>query len=113
MSKGNYQIPFDKDGNQQTYPESWYVGKYPDHKAAGPDWRDNEPFADTLTYTGYSRGRSAANIEFTRTDGTSVSFFMTDFHDVAPLMELGKLSGKFQFVKRGQNYGCQMIKEAT
>lgn len=38
---GEYQIPFDKAGNQQHYPERWYVGKYPNHKPAGPEWRDN------------------------------------------------------------------------
>ena len=46
---GNYQIPFDKDGNQLHYPEMGYnydtgVGKYVDVS----DYRDNIPFTTPL-----------------------------------------------------------------
>lgn len=103
MIKANYQIPFDEAGNQMSYPESWRE----------IEWRENSPFIDTLTYKGYSRGRSAANIEFERSDGASVSFFMVDFHHIAPKMAFGCITGLFQFVKRGQNYGCQLVDETA
>jgi hypothetical protein len=105
---GNYRIPFDRDGNQQHYPERWYVGKYPNHKPEGPDWRDNEPFDDTLTYSGYRRGRSAAYFEFTRSDGKAVTMFLKDFEGLIRQMVSGKVSGRFVFTKRGQNYGVKL-----
>jgi len=95
--KGDYEIPFDRDGNQLHYPESWKIGLH---------WRKNEPFTDTLTYDTYSRGRSAAYFNFKRSDGTELVMFMTDFEKVVPLMINGKVTGTFQFIKRGQNYGC-------
>lgn len=111
--KGDYQIPFDRDGNQQHYPECWYVGEYPNHKAKGPDWRDNVPFADTLTFVGYSRGRSAAYFHFKRTDGTKVCMFLTDIDDAIQHLVRGELRGTFQFTKRGQNYGVQLVQAAS
>lgn len=111
MAKGAYQIPFDKDGNQQGYPECWYEGEYPNYTRVEPEWRDNVPFDDTLTYRGYGRGRSSATLHFKRSDGTEVQFFMTDFDDIARRMVRGKLKGRFQFVKRGQNYGCTLAQD--
>ncbi|HDR9003031.1 TPA: hypothetical protein QDA99_006606 [Burkholderia vietnamiensis] len=102
MAKGAYQIPFDAKGNQKGYPDTW----------GGLEWRDNVPFEDALTYSGYGRGRSSATLHFKRSDGTSVQFFMTDFDDIARHMVNGVLAGRFQFVKRGQNYGCQRIGDA-
>ncbi|WP_316207418.1 hypothetical protein [Bradyrhizobium sp. SZCCHNR3118] len=111
--KGQYQIPFDKDGNQQHYAESWWVdlpnGKY---ERAGPEWRDNVPFQSTLTYVGFSRGRSAAYLDFKRANGKLVTVFMKDFEAMVPHMIKGSVSGTFQFTKRGQNYGCQLVEAA-
>lgn len=111
--KGNYQIPFDKNGNQQHYPESWYVGEWPKHTTEGPDWRDNAPFTDTLMYAGHRRGRSAAYFQFLRSDGTHVTMFLADFEQVVPHMMCGHVSGTFAFVKRGQNYGAYLIQAAA
>jgi hypothetical protein len=105
---GDYQIPFDRDGNQQHYPVSWYTGEYPNNRrTVGPEWRDNEPFNDTLTYAGYGRGRSAAYFVFTRSDGKEVTMFMKDFDALIRQMVNGKVSGRFVFIKRGQNYGVK------
>lgn len=102
MAKGDYEIPFDLDGNQLSYPESW----------KGVVWRDNVPFDGTLVYAGYSRGRSSALIEFLNyADGKRVSMFMTDFDKAARRMTNGMLSGRFRYVKRGQNYGIQLVEE--
>jgi hypothetical protein len=111
--KGNYPIPFDKDGNQQHYAESWWV-RNPDgtNGRAGPEWRDNVPFQSTLTYAGYSRGRSAAYLDFTDANGKSVVVFMKDFEGMVPHMVKGQVTGTFQFTKRGMNYGCQLVEPA-
>jgi hypothetical protein len=100
LSKKTYQIPFDKDGNQMGYPETW----------RGVEWRDNEPFEDTLVYKGYGRGRSSATLHFRRAStGTEVQFFMSDFDDIVKHMQFGTFSGRFEFVKKGQNYGCKLL----
>jgi hypothetical protein len=112
MPNGDYQIPFDNRGNQQHYPQGWYVGEYPNHKPAGPEWRDNAPFEDALRFVGYRRGRSAAYFAFQRSDGTEVTMFLKDFEAAVPIMERGLVRGKFQFIKRGQNYGVRLLEDA-
>lgn len=104
MAKGEYKIPFDGDGNQLHYPEKWCQG--------GLHWHDNAPFATTLTYDGYSRGRSAAYFDFKDRHGKSVVVFLKDFETMVPHMVNGGITGTFQFTKRGQNYGCQLVEVA-
>ncbi|MGJ4945102.1 hypothetical protein ACQR1W_31390 [Bradyrhizobium sp. HKCCYLS1011] len=110
MPKGQYQIPFDKDGNQQHYAEgSWITGENGRPQRVGPEWRDNAPFVTTLTYVGYSRGRSAAYFDFKDHNGKLVVVFLKDFEDMIPHLVKGSVSGSFKFIKRGMNYGCQLI----
>jgi hypothetical protein len=71
---------------------------------------DNYEFEDTLTYDGYSRGRSAAYFSFLRSDGRKVTVFLTDFESIVNHMVKGKITGKFTFCKRGMNFGCKLIK---
>jgi hypothetical protein len=111
---GNYQIPFDRDGNQQHWPDPEY--EWPEGYGAGkprlevaPVWQDNSIFGDVLTFDGYSRGRSAAYFGFTRLDGKKVTMFLAEFTEVVPHMVRGKIGGTFTFVKRGQNYGAKLV----
>ncbi|MFK3741050.1 hypothetical protein [Massilia sp. TN1-12] len=94
---GDYKIPFDKAGNQLHY-EGY----------GNTDWRDNAPFEDTLTYEGFSHGRSAAYFHFKRKDGAGVTVFMKEMSEMIPRLVNGQISGTFAFVKRGKNYGCTM-----
>jgi len=110
--KGDYEIPFDKQGNQLHYPDSSYERDGDGYKKVGPEWRKNEPFHDSLTFVGFSRGRSAANLDFRRENGTNVTVFLKEFCDMVPHMVGGVIKGKFQFTKRGQNYGCLLIEAA-
>ena len=71
---------------------------------------DNYEFEDTLTYDGYSRGRSAAYFSFLRSDGRKVTVFLTDFEVIVNHMVKGMITGRFTFCKRGQNFGCKLIK---
>jgi len=106
---GKYEIPFDADGNQLDYP----LGdqEYPTHKAR-TFWRSNHSFQDTLTLLRYGRGRSSVTFTLARTDGKTVSVFVSDFVDMVRIMERGRVSGTFTFTKRGLNYGCQLVEEA-
>lgn len=101
MTKSNYLIPFDKDGNQQDYP-GW--GEI--------DWRQNEPFDDTLTFKNFGRGRSSVTFYFERSNGARVTMFVKDFSEALPHMRKGKLRGTFCFIKRGANYGTKLVKPA-
>jgi len=48
--------------------------------------------------------------ELTRqSNGKLVSFFVSDFSTLVPLMDKGSVTGKFTFHKKGQNYGCRMV----
>ncbi|WP_316196608.1 hypothetical protein [Bradyrhizobium sp. SZCCHNS3053] len=104
--KGRYQIPFDPAGNQLHYPElhTWTDGK-PDRI----EWRDNARFTAVLKYQGQARGRSAAYFIFADPDGHEVTFFMKDFEALVPHLNKGVVIGTFEFTKRGQNYGCQLV----
>lgn len=96
--KGQYDIPFDEDGNQMDYYYGWKG-----------TLRDNFEFEDTLKLVGYSKGRSSVGFTFERSDGTTVNFFLSDFFAIAHKLVDGRITGRFTFVKKGQNYGCRMI----
>lgn len=98
---GDYPIPFDKDGNQLHYPGYGSI-----------DWRPNTEFVGVLKYEGFSRGRSAAYFNFRTADGKSVTVFLKEMDEMMPHMNGGKVVGVFKFVKRGENYGCTLIRPA-
>jgi len=83
---------------------------YVDYWLKDVEWRDNEPFEDILTFKTYSRGRSAARLVFlSKALKCNVEMFLGDFSSIVPLLQKGKLSGTFKFVKKGQNFGIQRI----
>lgn len=74
----------------------------------GFSWKPNEVFKDTIKYQGYSRGRSSALLKFTRkSNGETLSFFMTDADDLIPLLIHGEYTGWFTRTKRGTNYATK------
>jgi len=60
----------------------------------------------------YGRGRSAVGFEMVRSNGKTVNMFVSDFHIVIPHMVNGKVTGRFTFIKKGQNYGCKLLEAA-
>lgn len=111
-ARGDYQIPFDADGSQQDYPQPWRIWDGVNLAGMeGPHWRDNHVFTDTLTLVAYGRGRSSVTFTMRRTDGTTVSVFVSDFMDMARVMVSGALTGRFTFSKKGAHYGCRMARE--
>lgn len=106
MKIGNYDIPFDEEGNQLGYwNTNWTWVKV--------NWTPNFTFQDELTYKTYERGRSSAIFKMTRITGVTVDIFMSDADILIPKMRNGKIAGLFTFVKKGTNYGCKLIEEAT
>jgi hypothetical protein len=96
---GNYPIPFDSEGNQLHYNESW----------RGGEMRPNFEFDDTLTYEGFSRGRSAAYVLFRRSNGKKVTMFLKELDELMPRLCGGHVTGRFTFTKRGTNYGVRIL----
>lgn len=107
---GSYKVPFDSNGNQLHYApyRQW---DYANNRPVGPDYdRPNEPFEDTLVFSTYSRGRSAAYFHMTReSTGTDVIVFMTDLCEMIPHMVGGKITGRFQHIQRGANFGTTLL----
>jgi len=93
-TKKKIQVPFDNQGNQLGYE---------DYDCT---MRDNSKFSDTLEFTGISRGRSSVKFHFKRANGCKVEMFATDFEQLMLAGEL-KISGSFDFCKRGSNYGVR------
>lgn len=71
--------------------------------------KDNFVFQDTLTFIGFSRGRSAAYAEFQRSSGSTVVVFLTDLDAMMLHLHAGHITGFFTFCKRGMNYGCRFV----
>lgn len=71
-------------------------------------------FLATLTFVGISRGRSSLRFVF-RDEKAAVeySMFQGGFEDMlkSAKIENGKVTGKFQHVRWGNNYGIEMILE--
>ena len=104
---GDYQIPFDKDGNQMAYAEEWRDGF---------KFLDNAEFDDTLTLVTYGRGRSSATFTMRcKSTGKTVSVFVSDFTAMAQHADFkaGQITGRFTFTKKGQNYGCKLAEVAA
>lgn len=94
------KVQFDEDGKPMTY----------DHGA--PDWRDNDPFNDALSFMTFGRGRPSVTAIFHsgRLD-CKVEMFLSEFEEVLVAGHLVDLTlvGSFDFAKRGRNFGIRRI----
>jgi hypothetical protein len=70
---------------------------------------DNVPWEDTLHYTDFYRGRSAAGAVFSNSKNQVFTVFMTDLDKFIPHMVKGQIEGKFIYCKRGKNYGVTLF----
>lgn len=98
---GNYQIPFDDDGNQLDYN--------PNYSWNPTNLVDNFIFEDELSYVSFGRGRSSITFSFVRTNGKTVSVFASNLVEFIPHFVNGKIKGRFTFVKKGANFGCKYL----
>ena len=96
------KVPFDVRGNLMDYPEPHYVA----------EWRENVPFEAMLTFTGFSRGRSAAQAVYKNAAGATFHMFLTDFADLVERGgPLNVVFGTWVATKRGQNYGIRRLEK--
>lgn len=92
-SNGKGDVPFDSNGNMQSFPSHTEV------------WKPNEVFEETLIFEGTGRGRSSALFYFRgETSGKRYSMFMKDAGEILSGL---KLSGTWTYCKRGENYGVK------
>lgn len=105
------RVPFHPHtGSQQHYPEAAYAeGEDGKWRRFDPDWRENSQFEDTLTFTGFSRGRSAAYATFKRRDGTNCTMFLAELEAAMRSMDVGIVQGVFTWCKRGANFGIKLV----
>ncbi len=71
---------------------------------------ENRVFDETLTYTGYGRGRSSAVFYFEDSTGATYQMFMTDMDHLLSSKNLidGKVTGTWTYCKRGKNFGIKL-----
>jgi hypothetical protein len=102
MWKG--KVPFMKDtGSLATYVSHWEEDKV--------KWMDSFIFEDTMRFTSFYRGRSAAGFVVTsQTTGKKYTVFLVDVEAILQHgVQLGGIvSGTWGFVKRGTNYGLSL-----
>lgn len=95
-------VPFDTGGNQLGYNRS-----YGNNVIAT---RENEVFTGTMSYKGFSKGRSSIKFHFTNENGRSFEMFATDFDKLVKEYPVNiPLSGSWAFVKRGANFGLVKV----
>lgn len=97
------------------WPERYQMMEYVGYGGSNYEWRPNEPFEDTLRFTGFERGRSAARaIWISEKDGTAYPMFLMDLAELLRTAAIadGKVSGRFMARKQGANYGLLRIADA-
>lgn len=117
-------VPFDRCGNMLGY--SYYgissegekicteTGKFEifnRNGALNEVFVPNFEFEDTLIFEGFSRGRSSVKAHFkSQFTGKKYEMFISDLADIIKANHfITKLSGRFTFVKKGQNYGIKLL----
>jgi hypothetical protein len=106
MAKWDRKAPF-KDGALIRYVRSWSPA------ANGIEWRNaDEPFEETLIYSGFCRGRSAAYLVFKNERGKVFPMHLADFDSTAAAMRAGIVKGRWCVSKRGQNFGVKLVEVA-
>jgi hypothetical protein len=72
-------------------------------------WFPFQEFDATMTFDCVSKGRSSVKFHFTDEYGTKYEMFMKDAPQFVNNSQGGKLTGRWGFVKRGANYGIQLL----
>lgn len=109
-AKKTYKIPFSKHtGEMLSY--TWGC----DESNPNIDWKDNYVFDDELKYVSYIGGRSSMSMKVeSLRDGRRYNMFWTYFDDCIRRDNNGPgptFSGKWTFVKTGQNYSVKPVVE--
>ena len=103
-------IPVTRDTEEMFRYVGWCYEDHPD----GTDrfkWVPNHMWSDTINITGIERGTSAAHfIVKSEVSGKTYYMFMKDLLNMMlnHIIEKGRISGAFTYVKRGKNYGIKI-----
>lgn len=106
---------YDARGERLASPRShWELLSFIPQWVTDVDWRPNEPFEAELRLRTFQRGRSSVTFEFVD-EATTIRYPMF-VSDVFELMKFGEVSqglvtGEWQVVKRGTNYGLAPVVE--
>jgi len=105
MSKPSWKLLVREDGHI-----CWWSGMQRYMDKYNLRWEDNYEFEDILKYSGFSRGNSSCTIQFRSINsGKEYTMFMKELNDCIDKLVEGKLTGKFTFCKRGENYGIKYL----
>ncbi len=100
LFKEELEVPFTENGDMIGYNYHRCVLK------------PNYIFESSLTYVGYSRGRSSIKAIFQDESGKKYEMFMVDFDLLLKAKGLPKpITGRWFFRKQGSNYGICLINE--
>lgn len=105
------KIPFDQHGAPIPYVMGRTRGPYAELDSRYI-WEDNKPFRAVLEFKRFERGRSAAHAIYVKADDQSweATMFLTDFEAIVKRgLPLLLVTGEFEHVKRGTNYGVKLI----
>lgn len=95
----------DKAGDMLSYAGNYYTAI---------EWRENIPFQAKMKIIRYERGRSAARFILEDTEGHTYPMFLSNMVEILTSVGVepgGYISGMWQGVKKGANYGLQLIPE--
>lgn len=99
--RAKFRIPHDKEGNQLSW---WWSGNQYD--------TDPYEFEGTLEYNGFSRGRSALNIEWRDVKtGKTYQSGMALLDEHLKFDGTNRISGTFGFKKQGTAVLLTLVKE--
>lgn len=107
-----YEASVPERNRQWTTEEFWRKCWERDTKEYAFDWVDPEEFVDTFEITGYYRGRSAAGLELkSLTTGGDCCMMIKDltFMVMNASIDKGKVTGRWIYKKRGQNYSVEYL----
>lgn len=106
---------YDSRGERLASPRShWELLSFVPKWVTDVDWRPNDAFEAELHLRTFHRGRSSVTFEFVD-EATDVRYpmFVSDVFELMKFGEVsqGVVSGKWQVVKRGANYGLAPVRE--
>jgi len=108
-TKQKLKVPFDGSGNLMSFPEKkcWKNRETGKEECLHPVMKDNYEFNATLTYHGFDKGtRAAHRLIWIDEEGHTYPMFVSTFGKaLSKIGMLGdKMTGRWTFQKRGQNF---------
>lgn len=102
---GDYQIPYDKDGNMVHY-----YGWGGSIQKESIVFKDNDPFEATLTFIDYKRGRSGHHFILQDEQGHKYPMFIKELMRAIKFVDHGVINGTFCGIKSGSCCSIRVLK---